>query len=140
MSSMTLLTMALLVGTAQARSLVGVATASAEVGDPLAVGRSLVSPNTLKLRGLKQYMQTVGDGVTQKAILKFGDFSKYWEVTSKGRSGKAFEAIVASFENRRLARMGDAKRLIVTAAEGAAHIQQTCCYERAIPLSRSSFN
>jgi hypothetical protein len=105
--------------TAQARSLVAVSTTSVEAGDPFAVGRSLVAPNTLKLRGLKEYMRATGDGVTLKAFSAYGaSFSKYWGVTRKSRSGKAFEAIVASRESLRLARTGDARRLIVTAAEG----------------------
>ena len=120
LSSLTLAVFLCLIGSAHSQSLVGTASTGVDVPDRFAVGRSLVAPRTVKLEGMKEYLRATGDGVTRKSFLKYGrQFGRYWEVTKRGRSGKAFEAIVASFENRRLARMGDARRLIVTAAEGA---------------------
>lgn len=108
------------VGPAQARSLIAPTAAPVDLMDRFAAGRSLVAPRTTSLGGLKEYLQATGDGVTRRSFIKYGrDFEKYWAASRTGRSGKAFEAIVASFENRRLVRMGDARRLIVTAAEGA---------------------
>ena len=87
--------------------------------DAFAVGKTLAKSNTLENKTLDELITRVAGSPSVKAFQKYGgDFNAYWEVSKTQRAGKVFEAISAFTENRRLARLGDPTRLLVTAAEG----------------------
>jgi hypothetical protein len=93
--------------------------------DRLAVGQSLVHPQTPTL-SLQELVDRVAGKPRPRMYDKYGgDFASYLQTASSARAGKTFEAMVAYRDNhpglrQRLLRTvrGNKYRIVVTAAEG----------------------
>jgi hypothetical protein len=105
-------------GRSLAQSILLDAPTTTSLTDAFAIGKTLAKSNTLEIGSLDELIERVAGKIRPASFEKWGNFNAYWEATKSQRAGKVFEAINAYVENRRLARSGDAMRLLVTAAEG----------------------
>lgn len=89
------------------------------VGDPFAIGKTLLKTNTLDYIKQPDLIAKVAGKPSMKSFNKYGgDFDKYYEAVESQRAGKVFEAMDVFKKNRELARSGSSRRFLVTAAEG----------------------
>lgn len=99
-----------------AMALVAVATSPVLAQAAEAVQTPTIAPQT----GDELLRSTIGQ-VQDATAAKYESFDDYWKASESAAKGKAFEAVVADLDNRRLAAMGDARRVLVTADNGQVH-------------------